>query len=113
MGMNEFKMKNKKCHICSSQNFENRKIEYIYRRKEKYLIIRDVPCEVCMHCGERFYSAKTLLDIEKRFRAVYENNEAPRQTLQIPVEAYKLEKKVCLRKTDRMLLKKILSFKTT
>jgi YgiT-type zinc finger domain-containing protein len=81
-------MKNPKCHICGKEDFKNRKVEYIYRRKGKYMIVRDVPCEVCLHCGERYYPAEALLNVEKRFKAVHENHEQPEELLGVPVEAY-------------------------
>lgn len=83
-------MKNTKCHFCSTELFEERKVEYIYRRKGKYLIVRDVPCEVCLSCGERFYPAEALLVIEKRFKAIHENKNEPQATLTVPVESFAL-----------------------
>jgi len=74
-----------KCHFCGSEDFEERKVEYIYRRQGKYLIVRDVPCEVCLNCGERYYPAEALLDIENRFKAIYENHRKPKETLTVPL----------------------------
>jgi YgiT-type zinc finger domain-containing protein len=48
-----FEMRNIKCHFCASEDFEERQVEYIYRRNGKHLIVRDMPCEVCLRCGER------------------------------------------------------------
>lgn len=76
------------CHICGSTNFDNRHVEYIYRRRGNYLVVRDVPCEVCLRCGERYYEGATLLEIERRFKAIYEGHVTPQLTLNIPVEAY-------------------------
>jgi len=47
-----------------------------------------VPCEVCLRCGERYYAGATLLEIERRFKAIYEEHIAPQLTLSVPVEAY-------------------------
>ena len=81
-------MENSKCHICSSEHFAERLVEYIYRRNGKYLIVRDVPCEVCLSCGERLYPAKALLAIENRFKAIYEKQRRPEETLMVPVESF-------------------------
>jgi YgiT-type zinc finger domain-containing protein len=37
------------CQVCGKDDFESRRIEYIYRHDENYLIVRNVPCEVCLH----------------------------------------------------------------
>lgn len=83
-------MKNTKCHFCGSEDFEGRQVEYIYRRNGKYLIVRDMPCEVCLRCGERYYSAKALLAVEARFKAIHEKQRAPEATLTVPVEPFPL-----------------------
>ncbi len=75
-------------HICASTNFEERQVEYIYRRHGNYLIVRDVPCEVCLRCGERYYAGETLLRIERRFKAIYEQHTEPQSSVLVPVEAY-------------------------
>ena len=77
-----------KCHVCGHNDFEARKVEYIYRRNGHYLVVRDVPCEVCLHCGERYYAGTTLLEIEHRFKAIYEEHAQPQSEIQVPVEVF-------------------------
>jgi YgiT-type zinc finger domain-containing protein len=81
-------MNETRCHICGSTDFEERRVEYIYRRKGHYLVVRDVPCEVCLRCGERYYIGATLLEIERRFKDIYEQHAEPRSTILVPVEDY-------------------------
>lgn len=81
-------MKETRCTICGHSDFEDRKVEYIYRRHGNYLVVRDVPCEVCLHCGERYYAGETLLKIERRFKAIYEQQVKPITEIQVPVEVY-------------------------
>jgi len=76
------------CQICGHSDFEDRKVEYIYRRIGNYLVVRDVPCKVCLHCGERYYAGTTLLKIERRFKAIYEQHAKPKTEIQVPVEVY-------------------------
>jgi YgiT-type zinc finger domain-containing protein len=83
-------MKNTKCHFCGSEDFEERQVEYIYRRNGKYLIIRDMPCEVCLRCGERYYPAEALLAVESRFKAIHAKQSVPKETLAVPVESFAL-----------------------
>ena len=52
------------------------------------LVVRDVPCEVCLRCGERYYAGPTLLQIERRFKAIYEDHAQPQDEIQVPVEVF-------------------------
>ena len=76
------------CQVCGTTDFEVRQVEYIYCRRGNYLIVRDVPCEVCLRCGERYYPGDVLLQIEEKFKAIHERHLAPQATVQIPVEVY-------------------------
>jgi len=77
-----------RCHVCGGTDFEDRRVEYICRRNGNYLVVRDVPCEVCLRCGERYYDGAILLDIERRFKAIYEQHVKPRSVVQVPIEVY-------------------------
>jgi hypothetical protein len=55
----------------------------VYRRQGNYFIVRDVPCEVCLHCGERYYTGAALLKIERRFKALEDPTVRPQPTLQV------------------------------
>jgi YgiT-type zinc finger domain-containing protein len=77
-----------RCYVCGHSDFEERRVEYVYRRGGDYLIVRDVPCEVCLHCGERYYAGLTLLKIEQRFKVLRDSTGCPQPMLQIPVEAF-------------------------
>ena len=81
-------MQNTKCNFCGREEFESRQVEYVYRRNGKYLIVRNVPCEVCLTCGERYYPADALLSIEQRFKAIHDEHQPPTQTVEVPVEAF-------------------------
>ena len=76
------------CHVCGSTDFESRLVEYIYRRRGSYWVVRDVPCEVCLHCGERYYAGPVLLQIEHRFQEIYEQHAKPQSAIEVPVEVY-------------------------
>ncbi len=81
-------MNETRCYVCGYSDFDERRVEYVYRRHGNYLIVRDVPCEVCLHCGERYYAGATLLKIEHRFKALEDPTVRPQPTLQVPVEAF-------------------------
>ena len=63
-------------------------MEYIFRRPGHYVVVRDVPCEVCLHCGERYYEGSALLEIEQRFKAIHERHAKPQAEILVPVEVY-------------------------
>lgn len=81
-------MEEARCHVCGETDFEERRVEYVYRRGGHYLVVRDVPCEVCLHCGERYYAGETLLQIERRFKAIYEQHAEPQSCVAVPIEVY-------------------------
>lgn len=81
-------MNETRCYVCGHSDFDERRVEYVYRRQGKYLIVRDVPCEVCLHCGERYYAGATLLQIEQRFKALRYPMTQLHPMLQVPVEAF-------------------------
>ncbi|MBM4466447.1 MAG: type II toxin-antitoxin system MqsA family antitoxin [Chloroflexi bacterium] len=81
-------MNEERCHICGGTDFEKRQVEYIYRRHGNYLVVRDVPCEVCLRCGERYYEGAVLLQIERRFKEIYKQLAKPQFAIEVPVEVY-------------------------
>ncbi|MGQ9628280.1 MAG: type II toxin-antitoxin system MqsA family antitoxin [Anaerolineae bacterium] len=85
--MNE-KAIEKKCPVCGSTTYEVRLLEYIYRRDGRYLIVRDVPAEVCTICQTRFYRAEVLQEIERLFQAIYTEKRQPAGSITVPVESY-------------------------
>ena len=81
-------MSETRCQVCGQADLEERLVEYIYRRHGNYLVVRNVPCEVCLHCGERYYQGDVLLQIERRFKEIYERHAEPQSAIQVPVEVY-------------------------
>ncbi len=50
---------------CERNNFPNRrrkstKVQYTYKKDNKYIIVDDVPCEQCEYCGEQYFEANVL-----------------------------------------------------
>lgn len=77
-----------KCHSCGSENCEERRIEYLYSYKGKYLLVPNTPVEVCLDCGMIYYDAAVLKEIERRFFAIHQNLEKPDRYIQMPTAAY-------------------------
>ena len=79
-------MKEKRCPICGSTDYEAKKVEYIYKHSGRYLLVRGVPAEVCRTCGTRFYEAQVLHEIEHCFFAMRE--EKSLEYVRMPITAY-------------------------
>ena len=60
-------MKKIQCNFCGSNRYEERRIEYLYSHKGKYLLVPNTPVEVCLNCGMVYYDAAVLKEIERRF----------------------------------------------
>jgi YgiT-type zinc finger domain-containing protein len=52
-----------KCPVCGNEVIE-KEVEKILRGGDNTAIV-NVKAEVCLHCGERFYSKETVSDFEK------------------------------------------------
>ena len=79
-------MKEKRCPVCASADYDVKEVEYIYRHGGRYLLVRDVPAEVCRDCGTRFYEARVLHEIEHCFFAT--QDEQVQEYIRMPVTAY-------------------------
>jgi len=73
------------CPFCGSAQFEEREIEYLYSLHGKYLFVPNMPVFVCLNCGEVYYPATRLLEVERRFKAIYERAEQPDRYENMPV----------------------------
>ena len=76
----------KHCPVCGSADYEVKKVEYIYRHNGAYLLVRDVPAEVCRSCGTRFYNAQVLQEVERCFFAMQDKQAA--EYVSVPVTVY-------------------------
>jgi YgiT-type zinc finger domain-containing protein len=76
------------CNYCGHSEYVQKKVEYVYRHKGHYMVFQDVPAEVCLHCGTRYFDADVILSIEKRFFLIYDKHQKPERTMSVPVEAF-------------------------
>ena len=81
-------MKKVTCTYCGSEQYEERKIEYLYSHEGKYLLVPDTPVEVCLNCGMVFYDAMVLKKIEHHFFAIHHESETPDRYINIPANAF-------------------------
>ena len=76
------------CNICGSQGYEQRKVDYLYRHRDRYLLVPNTPVEVCLDCGMLYYDAKVLKEIERLFFAIQAQQEEPDCLLSIPSKGF-------------------------
>lgn len=81
-------MLNKTCNFCGNKNFQKKKVQYIYKHDNRFLIVNDVPCEKCQYCGEQYYKAGALKKIEKDFIHIYSLGKRPKKKIAVPVENF-------------------------
>lgn len=81
-------MRKVRCNFCGSDRYEERRIEYLYSYKGKYLLVPNTPVEVCLNCGMVYYDAAVLKNIERRFFAIHRKEQQPDRYVQMPEAVY-------------------------
>jgi len=71
-----------KCHFCGGEVLEKR-ITIDYRWGEKLMaIIENVPAGVCQVCGEQYFKAEVVKEMER----IATSEETPKRMLQVPLK---------------------------
>jgi len=81
-------MKKITCNFCGSDSHEERKIDYLYSFKGKYLLVTGTPVEICLKCGMIYYEAGVLKEIERQFFAIHNNIEKADSYIEVPSRAF-------------------------
>jgi len=76
------------CHFCGNKNFKKNKVQYTYKRDNRYIIVDEVPCEQCEFCGEQYFEASVLKNIELEFDEIYSKGKNINNKIIVPIEAY-------------------------
>ena len=74
-------MYNYKCEYCEGTVKEKRLKQEVFKQKDGFLILEDVPVGVCDTCGYKYYNASIL----RRVRDVVKDGETPLRQESIPV----------------------------
>ncbi len=53
------------CDICGKEGARLRLVTRSYGKGENLLVIEDIPIVSCPHCGESYFTAETLYEIER------------------------------------------------
>lgn len=75
------------CNFCGSDKYEKRKTDYLYSHQGKYLLIPDMPVEICLECGMIYYEAAALKKVEKQFFSIQQKIEIPDSYVEIPIKS--------------------------
>jgi len=78
----------KTCSFCGNRKIKKRRVQYVYRHDGKFLVIDNVPCEECEYCGERYFEAKVLKQIEIEFEKIYCRGKKAKREVMVPVEKF-------------------------
>ena len=78
------------CSFCGHRNITDKKVEYLYRNGEQFMVVTDVPCLECEFCGEHYFEAAVLKKIERDFYAIQNTEKKPMKTITVPVEVFEL-----------------------
>ncbi|MBF0540278.1 MAG: YgiT-type zinc finger protein [Nitrospirae bacterium] len=79
---------NKVCNFCGNMNFTEKKIQYIYKHDNNYLIVNNVPCDQCEYCGEQYFEANVLKKIEKDYNDIYLTGKKAKSEITVPLEEF-------------------------
>lgn len=59
------------CEFCHSETIE-KKVKRMHWYKKQLYIIENVPAQVCLQCGERYFHAQVLDEIDRMLETDYE-----------------------------------------
>ncbi|MDQ7827221.1 MAG: type II toxin-antitoxin system MqsA family antitoxin [Candidatus Eremiobacteraeota bacterium] len=76
----------KKCYFCKGR-LEEKRIEFDGRWGQKRVILKDVPAEVCMQCGEQYFSPEVSRTMEELAKMESVPDEV---IIEVPVRQYKV-----------------------
>ena len=76
------------CNFCGNKNFKEKRVQYVYKHNNQFLIVNNVPCEECEYCGEQYFKAEALKKIEKDFIDIYFSKKKTRRKINVPVEEF-------------------------
>ncbi len=72
------------CYFCKGKT-EIKNVNVDFRWKDKLFVFKSVPLEVCIQCGERYYSAEISKKLDDFVKKQSEAKIRPLDTIQVPV----------------------------
>jgi len=78
-------MENAICEVCKTGKRESKLITETFNKNGKYVIIENIPVEICSYCGEETYSIETT----EQLRQMLENKTNQPQHIEAELFHYK------------------------
>ena len=47
------------CAVCLADESKEELVEEVFRTDDKYVLVKNIPAQVCTRCGEESFSART------------------------------------------------------
>lgn len=73
-----------KCYFCKGKT-ELKNVDVDFRWGDKLYVVRNVPVEVCIQCGERYYSARVSKKLDNLVKKKELSKIRPQQVIEVPV----------------------------
>lgn len=72
------------CYFCKGKT-EMKHVDIDFRWGDKLFVVKDVPVEVCIQCGERYYSAEVSKKLDELVKKQSSEKIKPQKTIEVPV----------------------------
>lgn len=73
-----------KCYFCQGKT-EIKNVDVDFRWEDKLFVVKSVPVEVCIQCGERYYSARVSKKLDNLVKKQELSKIRPQQVIEVPV----------------------------
>jgi len=77
------------CVFCGNAHLTAKKTRYLHQVGDEMLIVDQVPCIECDFCGEQYFEAQVLKQIEADHQAITEHRKQPSRFVSVAVEEYR------------------------
>jgi len=75
------------CSFCGGL-VEEARIEFDYRRKDRLLVITNVPAGVCHQCGEKYFTADVAKKMDQLYHDILDRRRQPERVLEVPAVSF-------------------------
>jgi len=72
------------CYFCHGGSVVKGRTEHISRMNGQLVEIKNVPCEICQQCGEKYFDPKTI----RRLEQIVKFKAKVKEYIQLPVYSY-------------------------
>ncbi len=75
------------CAVCLADESSEELVDEVFRRDDKYSLVKNIPAQVCARCGEESFSARTAESI----RLVVNGEATPEASISLDVFTFVLQ----------------------